>query len=466
MRLEERALAAEFPEYAEYAARTPRLVPRVRLGGARPPRGASAATLALAAALLGAPAAVGALDVPPVHGPAGGAIVDTLPAFGWDAVPGAERYEWQIAADAAFNSPVLGSSYDRFFTKNTRATMTKVVPNGDYWWRVRAVAPDGAVSQWSSARSITKLWAGAPALAAPDDGATISYPQDPFALSWSAVPGAARYLVRIGTDPTLASLVVPGGGIETQATTFTLLGPLAPGKTYYWGITPIDAAGNHGEPSAVRSFTWLWPSGTDPAVLDVAADPEIYDHRFEWDPVPGAAGYEVEVSSSSDFAPGSRACCPVNLSTGLTTIGTSYSPAVVLQNNNRYYWRVRAIDANGNAGVWNVGPSSSRPSTSLRRASRTFACPKAPPRTRTSRRPRRSCSGTPCPAPRATRSRSRASSRAASGPRRRSTGGARRRRRRGRRSGGAGTGRSRTRPPWESRTTRPRSSPDIRTACA
>ena len=36
MRLEERALAAEFPDYAEYAARTPRLVPRIRLGGARP----------------------------------------------------------------------------------------------------------------------------------------------------------------------------------------------------------------------------------------------------------------------------------------------------------------------------------------------------------------------------------------------------------------------------------------------
>ena len=356
MRLEEQALAAEFSEYAAYAACTPRLVPRPRLGGPRPARGTSVATLALAAALLGAPAAVGALDVPPVHGPAEGTIVDTLPAFGWDTVPGAERYEWQIAADAAFNSPVLGSSYDRFFTKNTRATMTKVVPNGEYWWRVRAVAPDGAVSQWSSARSITKHWAAAPTLAAPDDGATISYPQDPFALSWSAVPGAARYLVRIGTDPTLASLVLPGGGIETQATTFTLLGPLAPGKTYYWGITPIDAAGNHGEPSAVRSFTWLWPSGTEPAVLDVAAEPEIYDHRFEWDPVPGAAGYEVEVSSSSDFAPGSRACCPVNSSTGLTTIGTSYSPAVVLQNNNRYYWRVRAIDANGNAGVWNLGP--------------------------------------------------------------------------------------------------------------
>jgi len=37
MRLEEQALAAEFSEYAAYAASTPRLLPRVRLPG-RPPR--------------------------------------------------------------------------------------------------------------------------------------------------------------------------------------------------------------------------------------------------------------------------------------------------------------------------------------------------------------------------------------------------------------------------------------------
>src|SRR5215218_1462999 len=39
MRLEERALATEFPEYADYAARTPRLVPRIR--ASRAPRPAT-----------------------------------------------------------------------------------------------------------------------------------------------------------------------------------------------------------------------------------------------------------------------------------------------------------------------------------------------------------------------------------------------------------------------------------------
>ena len=64
----------------------------------------------------------------------------------------------------------------------------------------------------------------------------------------------------------------------------------------------------------------------------------------------GAARYEVEINSSSDFAAGSKVCCTS------TTIATSLSPTTVFKDNT-YYWRVRAIDPDGNAGVWNLGPS-------------------------------------------------------------------------------------------------------------
>jgi len=64
--------------------------------------------------------------------------------------------------------------------------------------------------------------------------------------------------------------------------------------------------------------------------------------------VPGAARYEVEINPSVDFAPGSKVCC-----TG-TTLATSLSPTKVF-HDNKYYWRVRAIDLDGNAGVWNYG---------------------------------------------------------------------------------------------------------------
>jgi hypothetical protein len=309
------------------------------------------ALLALVVLVLGGTAH--ALPRAPVPlGPANGAGVSGFPAFAWSAVAGAEEYEFQIAADSGFNSPVLGSGKDDFRTKNLRATLTQTAPNGTYWWRVRAIGRNGGASPWSRGRSIVKRWGTSTTLRAPASGATIVYPSTPLSLSWAPVPGARTYLVSLATDPGLGSLVkVNGSGqpIETSATTFTPAAALAPG-TYYWGVTPLDARSNRGAPSAVRSFVWAWPSTMTLHLEDLNSAPEAYDPRFSWNPVPGAARYEVEINSSQDFAPGSKVCC-----TG-STIATSLSPTQVFKDNV-FYWRVRAFDADGNAGVWNYGGS-------------------------------------------------------------------------------------------------------------
>ena len=52
------------------------------------------------------------------------------------------------------------------------------------------------------------------------------------------------------------------------------------------------------------------------------------------------------MSYSRDFATGSKVCCDG------TVIGTSLSPTQPLPDNT-YYWRVRAVDVDGNVGVWN-----------------------------------------------------------------------------------------------------------------
>jgi hypothetical protein len=303
-------------------------------------------------ALIGARAAGARLAAPVPISPSASATTDGVPAFAWNAVANADQYEFQVAADGGFNSPVLGRGQDDFLTRNTRATLKKTVPNGTYWWRVRALTADGGASPWSQGRSFKKLWAATTKLLTPANGAAVVYPTTPLKLSWTPVPGARKYLVSIAYDPSLGSLVpgsgVPAGPVETTATTFTRPAALAPG-TYYWGITPVDAEGNRGVRSQVGSFTWVWPSQATTRVVDLNAAPEVYDPQFSWGRVPGAARYQVEVSSSQDFAPGSTVCCTA------PTIATSLSPTVVLPNNT-YYWRVRALDVDGNAGVWNVGP--------------------------------------------------------------------------------------------------------------
>src|SRR5213078_5210008 len=86
-----------------------------------------------------------AVNRPTPTAPAPNAVVQFVPAFAWTPVKGADKYEFQIAADPGMNSPVLGTGKDDFFTRNTRATLMKTVPNGTYYWRVRAVGPDDAV---------------------------------------------------------------------------------------------------------------------------------------------------------------------------------------------------------------------------------------------------------------------------------------------------------------------------------
>jgi hypothetical protein len=99
------------------------------------------------------------------------------------------------------------------------------------------------------------------------------------------------------------------------------------------------------------------PAPTSLGVTDLVADTGVFDPQFTWAPVTGARGYEVEVNSTSYFAPGSKVCCDnISFSIDMTTFGTAYSPPVVLLNNE-YFWRVRAIDAAGAAGPWAGGPS-------------------------------------------------------------------------------------------------------------
>jgi hypothetical protein len=295
-----------------------------------------------------------ALRAPGLVSPAGGADVESAPVFSWRQVRRAERYEIQLSADPGFRSNVLGRNGQ---THNTAFTLEDALADGEYHWRVRGVRSNGQAGRWSRARTFAKRWAQRPDLLGPVDNQVINFPTDALILRWDNVRHAAKYLVTIAADPALASPVLgtPDKPVETQGTSIAPGGTLDPGQ-YWWAVTPVDAQGHRGARSEIATFTWLWPSGTQVHVGDAYADApdRVFDPLFTWDKVPGAAGYEVEVNSSQDFAVGSKVCC------GDKVLGDAFSP-VRLFANNTYYWRVRAIDADDVAGVWNVGPPFKKP---------------------------------------------------------------------------------------------------------
>jgi hypothetical protein len=299
---------------------------------------------ALAVGLVTVAPALSAPAIPNPLSPSGDAL-DRTPAFAWDGVTGAVRYEFQVSADPGFNSTQAS-----FFTKNTRASLTNTLTNGTYWWRVRADDGAGNVSGWSNPLSFTKEWGSAPVLTAPANGATVVFPDTPLTLKWNAVPLAAEYKLEVASDVSFSesSLVSTNFPLETQALQYTVPEALANG-TYYWAVTPIDAKGNVGTTSTVRSFVWSWPyTPENTAVSDLVAAPEFYDPQFSWDPVPGAVRYEVEVSSAEASVVYSG-----------TTIATSFSPKEVF-DDNVYNWRVRGIDSADHTGDWADGPQFER----------------------------------------------------------------------------------------------------------
>ena len=291
---------------------------------------------------------------PAAASPRNGAPVVAVPPFSWRAVKGASRYEFQLSADNAFRSVVEDGTFE---TRNTFATIEKTLADGNYYWRTRAIDSRDRAGRWSSPRSVLKRWTTRPALLGPGNGSQIFYPGTPLVLRWEPVPYAYKYVVSIGTDPSLATPLVSRGGrpVETQGTAFAVPDVLAPDTQYYWAVTPIDAAGHRGTPSAVSSFVWRWNSETTPQVADVNSAAEVYDPRFSWTPVAGAAGYEVEVNTSQDFPSGSKVCCSERVT------GTSLTPTKLLPNNtgsdSGYHWRVRAVNVNGKPGRWYPGPA-------------------------------------------------------------------------------------------------------------
>ena len=292
---------------------------------------------------------------PPLTTPGDNAAVDSVPAFSWRRVRRAEQYEFQLSADSRFRSTLAS-----FSTRNTSATIDETLFDGTYYWRVRAENAAGTAGRWSATRSVRKRWPGEPALLAPDPGASITYPTTPLVLRWAPTPHATKYEVAISSAPSLAGNIITEGGkpIEIRGTSLAFPSVLTPGR-YYWAVTPLDAGGLKGRRSEIRSFDWSWKSETVTRRRDLWEDADqstFIDPQFEWDPIPGAARYEVEVNPTAEFAAGSKVCCSD------PTTGTSLSPTQLLANNTDvpgaeegYHWRVRGIDLDGNAGRWTPG---------------------------------------------------------------------------------------------------------------
>ena len=178
--------------------------------------------------------------------PANGAVNPWVPAFGWKPVSGADHYVFQMAADPGFNSPVEMSGDSIVETRNTYASWKTAIPNGNYWWHVRAVDAKGNPGPWSAPRASSSAGSARPTPLSPGNNATLSYPSNPT-MRWKTVDGRGEVRVhdRVGSGPVVARRQAGEAGRDRLERVHVLSG-LTAGTKYYWSVTPIDGEGNRG----------------------------------------------------------------------------------------------------------------------------------------------------------------------------------------------------------------------------
>ena len=251
------------------------------------------------------------------------------PTLKWNAVSGAAKYEVYRArsksGDYIKYSTVTGTSY----------TNTSYIENGNtYYYKVRALDANGTAGAWGSIVSVTyKQTLPAPTVTGGNDA------QGRPTLKWNAVSGAAKYEVyraRSRSGEYIKYSTVTG-------TSYTNTSYIEDGNTYYYKVRALDASGTAGAWSSIVSVTYRAAStGTLPAPTVTGGNDAQGRPTLTWNAVTGAAKYEVyrARSQSGDYIKYS------------TVTGTSYTNTSYIEDGNTYYYKVRALDANGTAGAW------------------------------------------------------------------------------------------------------------------
>lgn len=255
----------------------------------------------------------------------------STPILSWSRIRGA-TYQVQVDNDASFNSPELNLS-----TTNFRATPTTALSAGQNYWRVRSVKGSDTSNWVGSSFSVTPI--NVPVPVSPADGANLAQPNDPPLLEWLGSTRALSYTVEVDGD----SDFVGSKTYSTKSTSLVVPDPLSAGD-WFWRVTAVKGTGLVSLPSQGATFNVLPLAQPTLASPTDSVDTKVNDVVLDWEPRAGARSYDVQISDGPSFDPAST-----TTATGVQ--GTRYSPAVTL-NNDQFWWRVRAVDLNGQATEW------------------------------------------------------------------------------------------------------------------
>ena len=195
-------------------------------------------------------------------------------------------------------------------------------------------------------------------------------------LTWSKVPGAVAYELELLTQPP-ENGHIPASSENLYFSTRQIFvaGYNADLTNYrrpliYWRVRGLDISGKPLGPFTDAEPLFVSRRQSSPAkplptsVFNQSPGAALLYPVYAWIPVHGAAKYEVEILDAPPENPNGIAPSIHRIDTG-AAVGFDYYDTRARFGENRFYWRVRGLDAVGNpvgvysdAGVFSLNPKN------------------------------------------------------------------------------------------------------------
>lgn len=255
----------------------------------------------------------------------------------WSDVPNAAEYHLQISAAATFTNRLT----DEYLPAVAAGKIADTIPDGVYFWRVRAVTADGITGPWSAIWSFTKdtIAPPVPTIAAPLANTVFTTLRPSFSASVPLTARAVRYEWEVATNEDFTSLV-PITPTSSPVALFKLTQSLAQGQ-YFAHVRACDAAGNCGPYTDARPFgvdLRLLPANNAPVIAASAASAVV----FRWTLPQGITEFKLEVSADKTFqaVPDYRKTFTVPAPPAAAPLAWSIANVGTELGLGQFYWRL------------------------------------------------------------------------------------------------------------------------------
>ena len=326
--------------------------------------------------LLAGSATLAAQTPPPapvLSAPANGASLVQPITLQWQAVVDPDgpigSYSWEVGTSSTF-STVIASGFNNFDLDVPLPTKASVsgLPNGTYFWHVKAAqdqGPNGFFdSAWSSARSFTVTGigpapAGSPVITSPAPNSSF-HVREFFDIVWTEVAGAQYYILEADDDAAFSHPITLGSTVEFGTKFNAGWGNALP--NVFYRVRAVSSDNVRGLPSATLTvhITNTAPVPGPPTPLSPVGGATItLPFQFDWTDTanPQIAGYDIDIDDDPNFA----GDIGVLMVTQISRSDYMVVPDPLVEGINRlpagtYFWRVRAVHGDV-LGPWSAGAS-------------------------------------------------------------------------------------------------------------